>query len=597
MHNPSSISDNALLAQAQNRQSEGDHLAAVVIFRDLVTRHPSNPRLLHLAGSAEIQAGNNQQAIDLLQKSLDLDPKQADTLSHLGVAFWNRRDYKHALVAYKTAIHLNPSYAEPYNNLCMVLLEGFNEAQKALVAVNKAIELNPEYADAYSNRGNVLQALNRLEEALDSYDHAIAVKPNSASAHNNRGNALRKLGRPDQALSAYQTAILNKPDYSEAYCNMGCALVDLGLIEDASLFYQRALALEPSSSKPYFNLGSLEGVRGNHALAQSFYEKAISLNPAFAEAYWNKSLLLLLQGDYAQGFHLYEWGWKCKLRGGDRGLKAPRWLGQLPLEGKRLLIHQEQGIGDCIQYARYIEMLVEMGATVILETVAPLIPLLKSLRIPCEFVVVGQPLPAFDYFIPLMSLPLAFGTTLENMPPSAPYLFEDALLVDKWTKKLGPRTKPRVGLVWSGSTLHKNDQNRSMPLKEVLPLLSLPLEFHCLQKEIREEDQVCLPALPSVHIHNKSLNDFADTAALVSLMDVVISVDTSVAHVGGALGKPVWLLLAAAPDWRWSLKRDDSPWYPSARLFRQEKLGKWDSVIQKVREGLSNTFIDKEGAA
>lgn len=589
MQSPFELSDNELLLQAQSLQNSGQPLAAVAIFRSLVTRHPANAQLLYLAGTAEIQAGHDVEAINLLQKSLSLDPEQANAQSNLGVAFWNLRDFDHAEAAYRSAIRLKPDYAEAYSNLSMVLLDGFEKPEDALKMADHAIEILPDYADAHNNRGNALQALARFDEALKAYEQSLLIRPNYAFAHNNRGNALRKLDRLVDAVEAYQEAIHLKPDYAEAYCHMGCTLGELGMVSDARYFFQRALSIDPGFSKAHFNLAAIADKTNNRELALACLDRAIALDPDLLDAYWNKSLLKLLLGDFEEGFRLYEWGWKNKLRGSGRGFKQPLWLGQEPLAGKRLLIHQEQGIGDCIHYARYVQLAVDMGAEVILETVAPLIPLLQSLKAPCTLVAVGNPLPEFDTYIPLMSLPLAFGTTLAKMPPSEPYLFAEPKRITAWSQRLGKHSKPRVGLVWSGSTLHKNDHNRSMPLKDLLPLLSLPLEFHCLQKEIRADDLPCLAALPMINTHDSALNDFADTAALVALMDVVISVDTSVAHVAGAIGKTVWIMLPAAPDWRWLLDREDSPWYPSARLFRQKQPGDWDDVVSQLRKALIDT--------
>lgn len=582
--------DNDLLAEALACQDRGQSDSAVGIFRDLVQRHNGNPRLLHFAGTAELQASNFSQAIALLEHSIEIDPNQADTHSHIGVAYWNLGDYAKSAAAYKAAIGVDKNYADAYNNLCMVMQDGYKRPDIALKLVDRAIQIRPDFADAYNNRGNVLQALERTDEALASYDRALALKPESASAHNNRGNALRKLDRASEALSAYQAAIALKPEYAEAFCNMGCTLVDLGQMDDARRFYQQSLVLDPNFAKAFYNLGSLEGLVGNHELALQCYNKAIKLDPNCADAYWNKALLQLVHGNYHDGFALYEWGWKNQIRGQRRGFSQQEWLGQFSIAGKQLLIHQEQGIGDCIHYVRYVRDAVDMGAEVILECVAPLIPLLEGMNIPCSFVPLGHPLPDFDCYIPLMSLPLAMGTTLENVPAEVPYLFADPVRTKIWQQRLGQATLPRVGLVWSGSTLHKNDHKRSMGLKELLPLLALPLEFHCLQKEIRPEDEWCLPALPMIHRHDAALNDFADTAALVSEMDLVISVDTSVAHVAGAMGKPTWILLPNAPDWRWLLDRQDSPWYPTARLFRQDTSGAWSTVIESVRESLLTRY-------
>lgn len=587
------MSDNDRLSIAQDHLSKCRYRESLDIFKELLTRH-NNPRLLHLAGTAALQEGIYPEAISLFKSSLEIDPSQADTHSHLGIVYWNLKDYANAEKCYREALKANDRYVEAYNNLCMVMQDGFKKPDEALTLIDRAIEIRPDYADAYNNRGNVLQGLNRFSEALVSYDRSISLKPDSASAHNNRGNALRKLDRFSEALSAYQKAIELKPDYAEAFCNMGCTLADLGQVEDARRFYMATLTMDPSFAKAHYNLGSLENASGNYDLAFNCYDKAISLDASFADAYWNKSLLKLLLGDYQEGFKLYEWGWENRIRGKRRPFKQPAWTGKESIHGKRLLIHQEQGIGDCIHYARYIKNAVDMGATVIMEAVAPLIPFLKSIQSPCQFVPLGEPLPDFDCYIPLMSLPLAFETTLENMPTSGPYLFSEKSRSDLWIDRLGPKSKPRVGIVWSGSTLHKNDRNRSMGLKELLPLLALPLDFHCLQKEIRTEDSDCLPALPMIHVHHHEICDFADTAALINAMDIIISVDTSVAHAAGAMGKATWILLPSAPDWRWLIDRDDSPWYSSVKLFRQNHSGDWSSVIQKVRTALLEQFLSKE---
>lgn len=594
MPNTNASSDNALHDHAQSLLKAGEAHAAVGIYRQLVLRHPKNARLLLIAGNAEIAAGQYRQAAELLERAISLDPAQADAHCHLGVALWHLGDYPGSASAYRKAIDLMPDFAEAHNNLSLVLMADGQKAEAALYHVDQSITLKPDYADAHNNRGNILQAQHRYQEALAAYDRAIALRPDFANAYNNKGNTLLKLEHLTEAIGAYRKAIALKPDYTDAYCHMGIALRDLGLLTDAHDKFKRALAVDPSCAQAYFNLAELaDKTRDRKALLANL-DRAIALNPEFADAYWNKSLLMLLLGDFEQGFRLYEWGWKNKLRGTGRGFNQPLWLGQEPLAGKRLLIHQEQGIGDCIHYARYVQMAVAQGAEVIIEVVPALVTLLKRLNVPCTVVKLGDRLPAFDRYVPLMSLPLAFGTTLANMPPSAPYLSAAPERLLDWSARLGPQRHPRVGLVWSGSAAHKNDRNRSMALKDLSPLLSLPLEFHCLQREFRASDAEILQDLPMIHTHDKALNDFADTAALVALMDVVISVDTSVAHLAGAMGKAVWIMLPEAPDWRWLLERQDSPWYPSARLFRQEAEGDWPGVVQQLREALMNTLVNKD---
>lgn len=579
--------DDFLVDKAIKLINDGLTMPAVDLLRQVLPRHSHNARLLYLAGTAEMMLENYSESAVLLQRSLSLNPNQADTLCNLGLALSHLNDFKKAEQAFYAAISLKPDYAEAYNNLSWLSLEGLNNPEQALAAAHKATLLAPTFCEAYINRGNALLAINRLEAALESYEKALLLNPRFAAAQNNRGNALHKLGRFDESIAAYQRAISLNPNDADAYCNMGICYSDMGQATEALDALQQSVSINPFHANAHLSLAGLADQAGDLDLRLSHLNAAIALKPDFAKAHWNKALLKLLQGDFKEGFQLYEWGWKCGFRGGDRGFSAPRWLGQTTLTGKRLLIHHEQGLGDAVQYARYVQMAVNMGADVIFETLAPLVPLLKTLVPPCQLITMGSPLPPFDYYTPLMSLPLAFGTTLSNMPPSDPYLFADPERVARWDQALGCRTMPRVGLVWSGSVLHKNDQNRSMSLKLLAPLLSLPFEFHSLQKEFRDDDLVTVAELPMVKTHADAISDFADTAALISLMDIVISVDTSVAHVAGALGKPFWLMLPATPDWRWLLNRADSPWYPSARLFRQSGAGEWEGVIMEIRAALN----------
>jgi hypothetical protein len=299
-------------------------------------------------------------------------------------------------------------------------------------------------------------------------------------------------------------------------------------------------------------------------------------------------MLKLLLGDYEEGWELYEWRWKDWGRDFVRPFPQPLWLGDAPIAGKTLLIHPEQGLGDFIQCCRYIPMVEAMGAKVLVEVTAPLVPLISTLKGSFSVVRSGQPLPHFDFHCPIMSLPLAFRTTVETIPANVPYLFADPARKALWQQRLGPRTRMRVGLAWSGNPSHKNDLNRSMPFRALAPWLALAVDFHVLQKDIRPEDAAALAQFPNVQVHSAELGDFADTAALADEMDLVISVDTSVAHLAGALGRPLWVLLPFNPDYRWFLDRSDSPWYPSATLFRQPALGDWDSVVAAVEAQLHN---------
>jgi hypothetical protein len=402
----------------------------------------------------------------------------------------------------------------------------------------------------------VLHELGLLEESVASYQNAIALNTEFAGAFSNRGNVLKKLGRLYEALESFDKALTIKPDYAEAYSNRGLALQEFKRLEEAV----------------------------------ASYDKAIVIKPDFSEAHWNKSVTLLLIGDFEQGLKLYEWRWKNEaLALPKRNFPQPLWLGVENIAGKTILLHAEQGLGDTIQFCRYAKMVKDLGARVVLEVPPALSGLLNGLHGVDTLVQTGQALPDFDYHCPLMSLPLAFKTELLTIPSPSPYLCADGSKLEQWSAKLGERKKPRVGLVWSGSTIHKNDHNRSLKLEELLAYLPKDYEYVSLQKEVRQVDAELLAGSDlgvSIRHYGQELKDFSDTAALCALMDIVISVDTSVAHLAGAIGMPTWVLLPYVPDWRWLLDRDDSPWYPSVKLFRQSEDGRWDSVLQRVFQQL-----------
>ena len=314
----------------------------------------------------------------------------------------------------------------------------------------------------------------------------------------------------------------------------------------------------------------------------------LALKPGYAEACWNKSLALLVTGDFKPGWELYEWRWKAETLTTvyERLFSQPLWLGKDPLAGKTILLHSEQGMGDTIQFCRYARLVAGLGARVILEIDASLVGLFQNLEGADLVIARGTPLPPFDCHCPLMSLPLAFRTDLETIPAAVPYLEVGKDRLAKWGARLGEKRAPRVGLVWSGRVLHKNDHNRSLGLAELISHLPAGCQYLSLQKEIRDMDRPVLASHGGILHFEDELVDFGDTAALCELMDVVVSVDTSVAHLAGALGRPVWILLPYMPDWRWLLDRADSPWYPSARLYRQERTGEWSGVLERVQADL-----------
>lgn len=423
-------------------------------------------------------------------------------------------------------------------------------AQTLLEAVLKK---DPKHHDALQLLSFIAFQTKEFQIALRLLDRSLRICPD-ADVYSNRGIVLYELRQLEAAVASYDQAIALRPGNAEAYSNRGNALKDLGQLD----------------------------------AAVASYDQAIALRPDIGEVRYNKSLALLLGGDLVAGWELHEWRWATeKMKPMKRSFPQPLWLGKDSLAGKTILLHSEQGFGDTIQFCRYAKLVSDLDARVILEVPKSLLGLLKQLSGVSDFVVDGTPLPAFDYHCPLLSLPLVFKTTVGSIPCPTPYLRAEPGKLTYWRNKLGEKRAPRVGLVWSGRTEHTNDHNRSIGLAALLQQLPSGYEYVSLQKDVRDRDKPVLESTPHIRHFGGGLDDFTDTAALCELMDVTISVDTSVAHLSGALGKPTWVLLPFSPDWRWLLNREDSPWYPSVRLYRQPRVGDWDSVLRKVNAQLT----------
>ncbi len=607
---------NPRIQEALDLHQSGRLAEAAELINQLLIFYPKNAQLLTHLGTICLQQGNTEQGVRTLEKSLLVSPHQP--MAHLNLAngLATLKGFEKALIQYDRAIALQPT-AEAYFNRGTVLRE-LNRPEEALASFDHAMTLKPDFAEAYIHRGLALQKLKRTEEALINYDRALSLKPGTAEVHFDRGNAFMELKRMEEALACFNQAISLRPTFVEAYNNRGAVLQDLDRPEDALASYEGAIAVQPARPEAYNNRGTvlrklkrLEEALAAHdqaiALKPDFVEahnnrgavlqelkrldealiahdRAIGLHPDFVEANWNKALLKLLMGNYLEGWRLYEW------RSKPRHFAQPLWSGDEPLEGRTLLVHTEQGFGDVIQYGRYAPLLEKRGAKVILEVPGALLPVFSTLPGNLTLVASGKALPSFDLYCPLMSLPKAFKTTVETIPGDTPYLFADPIKNTSWSEKLGPKATPRIGLAWSGKTLHPNDHNRSIPFEALSPLFDLPFEFHSLQKDYREKVGEKLKNLPNLQDHHLDLNDFSDTAALISEMDLIVSADTSVAHLAGAMGKPIWIMIPYLPDYRWLLDRTDSPWYPAATLFRQPAFDDWKSVISAIVRRLQEGF-------
>lgn len=501
--------------------------------------------------------------------------------------------------SYQDILHADPAHFDALQLLGAIAVQQGRWGD-ALDFLGRALRVNPGHAAVHNNIANALKALGRFEEAVAVYDNAIRLKPDYAEAFYNRANALTALGQTADALRDYQKAIDLKPDYAAAHCNLGLALQERNQPHAAIRSYDTAIALRPGYAQAYFNRGNALKLlrRLNEACAS--YDLAIRAKPDYAAAYCNKSYALLLGGDLQQAWPLYEWRWQLEpMRSSLRDFGRPLWTGAEDLRGKTIFLEAEQGLGDSIQFCRYIPLLAEMGAQVVLELPRPLLGLLSTLAGVTQIVERGQPMPPFDYRCPLMSLPLAFSTELHSIPGSGPYLFADDAKTRHWQEKIGPRHKLKVGLVWSGG--HRPDQpaawaidaSRNIPVDLFAQALqSVDADFFSLQKgdpaeaDIRQRAHLLWPR-GNFYNYTDALHDFSDTAALIAHMDVVLSVDTSTAHVAAALGKPTWILNRYDTCWRWLLDRDDSPWYRSVTLYRQAEDRDWALVLRRVARDLS----------
>lgn len=517
------------------------------------------------------------------------EPEDAETYCRRAAALREQKRFHEALAAFDRAIALKPDYAQGHNGRGIVCAN-LDRPAEALAAFDRAIVLKPDYAEAHNNRGIVLQELIRCDEALASFDRTIALQPANAQAHNNRGTTLYALRRLEDALASQDKAIALKPDYAEAYYNRAVVLHDLKRFEDALADFDRAINLKPDYAAAYNNRGALlqDLKRLDEALAS--FARAIACAGPFPEAYVNQSYCLLQMGRFEEGWRLHEWRKQTEIPVGNRQFPQPLWLGAPDLTDKTIFLHWEQGIGDTIQFCRYGAVLQARRAKVAMSVQEPLFRLLRQADAGME-ILRGDEVPAaFDYHCPLMSLPLALGTTLATIPGTRPYLFADRHLSEAWDARLPPRSKPRIGIVWSGNAKQKNNRNRSMALAALAPLLSADAHWISLQKELADGDAGLLAKFPQLIHYGDALTDFAETAAIIDRLDLLISVDTSVAHLAGAMGKPAWIFLAYNCDWRWLCDRTDSPWYPSVRLFRQQEPDRWASVVARVKAALADRY-------
>jgi Tfp pilus assembly protein PilF len=593
-------------------------------YRQILARNGGHADALHLLGVIYQHKGDPSEAETLIRRALALKPDFADAHFNLGNLLQGINRLPGAESAYRRALELRPNFADAHINLGNMLKQADRPAE-AEACYRSALELSPGSADAANNLGVLLKVAKRWHEAESAYRHALAVRPGFADAHHNLGVLLQESNRAIEAEVHYRRAFELRPESANACGNLGNVLKELDRMPEAEECYRRALELSPDSAIGCNNIGVLfmETKRGQEA--ESAYRRALSMRPDFVEAHqnlgvllqetdraaeaealylralemdpdnpelhYNYASLLLLTGELARGWQEYEYRWKTKNNIHRREYAQPLWLGNAELAGKSILLHAEQGLGDTLQFVRYAPLLAARGATVYLAVQPPL----KSLAASCAGVdavfAYGEASPPFDYQCPLMSLPLACNTVLETIPAEIPYLASSPSSNARWQEKLGDKTALRVGLTWAGNPrkhlplVRRLDRQRSIHFDQLRPLLEVPgVEFFSLQFGDEAVAQLC--GNPRVIDFTAEIPDFQNTAALIGHLDLVISVDTSVVHLAGALGKPVWLLNRYNTCWRWLTNREDSPWYPTVRIFRQPSLGDWNSVIGNVKRAL-----------
>jgi tetratricopeptide (TPR) repeat protein len=532
---------------------------------------------LHLQGRLAEAEGAFRAAVALAPGDAELHRKLAGTLEEQGA-----RD--EALACCRRAVELQPDHAESQNSLG-VLLERQDKLDEAVACLRQAVKLKPDFADAHSNLGAALDRLGKHQEAVASLQRALELRPDSLGALINLGSALEGLGRYEDASAVLHRAVAHNPHSVEARVNLGLVLAWLGRLDEAHSVIERAVALAPRSADAHVNLGLVLERQGRVDEATNCYRRAMELDPNCGEAHLNYAMVLLRGGQFAQGWREYEWRLRCD-RSRERPRAGPRWSGE-PIAGRTILLGDEQGLGDSMQFVRYAEALKQRGARVIVECRPQLASLFESCPGVDAVVATGTPLPEYDVHALLASVPGVWGTALESIPANVPYLFPAAALVEKWKQELGAVEAFKVGIAWQGNPHNKTDSYRSIPLESFARLAGTAgVRLYSVQMGAGREQLARLTTAPISDLGDR-LGDFHNTAAILCNLDLVITCDSAPAHLAGALGLPVWVALAHLADWRWMLERTDSPWYPTMRLYRQSRRGDWHEVFERIATDLA----------
>jgi tetratricopeptide (TPR) repeat protein len=575
------INEELRLALELHRQNHLDE--AENIYRKLLAENESDAKLYHLMGSLLIQKGKFKKAVNFLKKAVNLNPESQESYTNLAIAQLSLQEIDPAIKAYEASLSLNPELEKNWNALGALYLER-GTPEEALGAFEKALKINPKNAEAWFNRGNALSIQRKYEDAIEGYDKAISFKENYFKAQNNKGNALKELGLFTEAIDCYREALKAKPDFIEACLNIGNAWSDSGKPEKALEYYDRIEAASPLLPSALLNKGNALKQMGLRDEALESLKRAIELAPENTDAHLNYGMALLLYGNFKEGWQEYEWRLKRQELQSAQ-MPQPKWNGA-NAKDKNLLVIAEQGFGDTIQSARFFPMAKERCGKVTFACRKPLLSLMKNVS-GIDKLIAKEKIDEldFDIYIPNMSLPGIFNADLSSIPSSTPYIFPDKEKIEEWKEKILSDKKFRVGLCWAGSPTNTNDRNRSTNFNSLKKLLEIKeIDFYSLQKGPASlEAKDCENNFSNM---TEDFKDFSDTAALIENLDLVISVDTAIAHLAGAMNKPIWLILPFEPEWRWLTERTDSPWYPSMRIFRQNTFNGWVGVIAKIKKKL-----------
>ncbi|NKI70282.1 tetratricopeptide repeat protein [Collimonas pratensis] len=579
-----------LIQQAYRDFQNGNTRQAEQVLNNILQSQPANVDALHILGVIHAANGQRPQAIGLFQRALAQDPNNVSLHYKLARVQFESGEFTAALQAYERIIALG--YVKPEILLAKTAaLVNLQRHLEALACLEQALARWPDYADGWAHKGAICCQLRHYDEALLCLDQALALQPAMADGWYKKSLALDKLERYTEALACADRAVSLAPHSAAYRLDRAVILHKLERYDEALSDHEQGLALAPANAEAWGDHGLTLSRMKRHEQALASYGRALSLQSGYADVLSNQSLSQLVLGQFDAGWQSYEYRWKKGNADTPRHTDLPLWLGQHDIAGKRILLWSEQGLGDTIQFCRYATLVAALGAEVVLE-VDPTLKTIAQTLGGFQVIAIGESVPPVDYQTPLMSLPLVFKTDLASIPAGPAYLHADRDKREHWRSRQDfANGKMKIGLVCSGNPGNTNDHRRSMPLQDFAPLLqSDAADFFLIQKEVRESDLAFLQQNPKLRLPAADIDGFDDTAAIIANLDLVISVDTSIAHLSGALGVPVWILLPWVPDWRWLLDREDSPWYPSARLLRQNAAGNWHGLIQRVAEEL-NDFL------